>query len=165
MINYSCKNKNDIAMINKSTVSELDIEKYMGTWYEIARYPHRFEKNLQAVSATYQLRKDGKITVINKGYKGSVDGELKSIRGKAKRPDNNDAGKLKVSFFLFFYSDYYVLELDTDYQWAIIGSKSDNFLWILSRTPHVNDSLYATLLSKAEKRGYNLSKVQKIQHK
>ncbi|MDD4756046.1 MAG: lipocalin family protein, partial [Prolixibacteraceae bacterium] len=95
-----------------STVKELNLERYMGRWYEIARYNHSFEKGLVGVTATYSLLPDGKITVVNQGYKNSIDGKLNVANGKAKQPDPSEPGKLKVSFFLFFYADYYVLELD-----------------------------------------------------
>jgi len=165
IVNTGCNNTKNMSTINKTTVTELDINRYMGVWYELARYPHSFEKDLQGVTATYTLRSDGKITVLNQGYKDSVNGKLSKAKGKAKRPNDNQPGKLKVSFFLFFYGDYYVLELDKDYQWAIIGSKSDNFLWILSRKAHVSEELYNSLLQKASSRGYDLSTLQKVDHK
>ncbi|MBN1821309.1 MAG: lipocalin family protein [Prolixibacteraceae bacterium] len=138
-----------------STVKELDLNRFMGVWYEIARFDHSFERGLVGVTATYSLRTDGKITVINQGYKNSLDGKLNRARGKAKLPDPAEPGKLKVSFFLFFYADYYVLELDENYEWALIGSSSDKYLWILSRTPQIKYSLYSEILKKAESRGYN----------
>ncbi|MFW5757035.1 MAG: lipocalin family protein, partial [Tangfeifania sp.] len=116
-----------------STVQELDLKRYMGKWYEIARFDHRFERNLVGVTATYSLRDDGKIKVVNAGYKNNLDGKYKETVGKAKQPNPEEPGKLKVSFFLFFYADYYILELDAEYQWALIGSSSDKYLWILSR--------------------------------
>lgn len=113
--------------------------KYLGTWYEIARFPHSFEKGLVGVTATYSLRKDGKI------------------------PDPNDPSRLKVSFFLFFYGDYYVLEPDKDYQWAMIGSSSPDYFWILSRTPQMDNEVYSRLLDNARKRGYNLDQLIKVE--
>ena len=104
-------------MINKTVVKELDIQKYLGTWYEIARYDHSFERGLVGVTAKYSMRDDGKIKVLNSGYKNSLDGKFSQAVGKAKIPDPiNAPAKLKVSFFLFFYGDYYVMELDEDYQ-------------------------------------------------
>ncbi len=138
-----------------STVQELDLERYMGTWYEIARFNHRFERNLVGVTATYSLRDDGKITVINAGYKNSLDGKFKKSKGKAKQPNPDDPGKLKVSFFLFFYADYYILELDENYQWALVGSSSANYLWILSRNPKLDQETLDCILKKARERGYN----------
>jgi len=152
-------------MIDKTTVKELDLNRYLGTWYEIARFPHSFEKDLVGVTATYSLRPDGKIEVLNQGYKYMLDGEKSSIVGKAKIPDSLQSGKLKVSFFWFFYADYYVLELDENYQYAMIGSKSPKYFWILSRTPQMDPATYDRLLEKARKRGYNLDKLYKVPQK
>ena len=134
-------------MIDKTVVKELDIDKYLGTWYEIARYDHKFERGLVGVTATYSYRKDGKIKVVNAGYKGTLHGEKSESTGKAKIPNLDTPAKLKVSFFLFFYGDYFVLELDEDYQWAVIGSSSDQYLWILSRTPQMDKGLYNEILN------------------
>ena len=153
-------------MIDKTVVKELDIEKYLGTWYEIARFDHRFERGLVGVTANYSMRDDGKVKVINSGYKESLSGKFSEAIGKAKIPDPiNEPAKLKVSFFWFFYGDYYVLELDNKYQWALIGSSSDDYLWILSRDPHMDVKLYTALLGKLEKRGYDVSKLIKIAQK
>lgn len=143
--------------MDKTTVKELDLQRYLGTWYEIARYDHRFERGLQGVTATYSMRDDGKIKVLNQGYENTLDGKLSVAEGKAKLTD--DPGKLKVSFFWIFYSDYLVMELDENYQWALIGSNSDKYLWILSRTPKLEDNVKNLILHKAEKRGYDTSKL------
>jgi len=156
----NCKGQN--SMIDKTVVKELDIEKYLGTWYELARYDHSFERGLVGVTATYSLKSDGKIKVVNQGFKNTLDGEKSIAEGKAKIPNAKIPSKLKVSFFWFFYGDYFVLELDENYQWAIIGSSSDNYLWILSRTSVVDEELYSELLDKIKKRGYDLSKLIKV---
>lgn len=148
-----------------STVKELNLERYMGKWYEIARYDHSFEKGLVGVTATYSLRPDGKITVLNQGYKNSLEGSLNLAKGKGKQPDSREPGKLKVSFFLFFYADYYVLELDDDYKWALVGSSSDKYLWILSRTPQLADETLQHILGLAKKRGYNTDKLIMVKQK
>ncbi len=148
-----------------STVKDLDIERYMGRWYEIARYDHSFERGLVGVTATYSLRPDGKITVINQGYKESSDGRLNVAKGKAKQPDLSEPGKLKVSFFLFFYADYYVLELDTDYEWVLVGSSSEKYLWILSRTPELPDNTLHHILDLAKKRGYDINRLIMVEQK
>lgn len=149
--------------LDVSTVDELDLDKYLGTWYEIARFDHRFERNLEGVTATYSMRDDGKIKVVNQGYKGSLDGELDRAVGKAKI--TSDPGKLRVSFFLFFYSDYLVLELDDDYQWVLIGSSSPNYLWILSRTPQLGEETKQHILDKATSHGYDTSKLIWVKQK
>jgi len=160
----ACKSKAQ-NMIDTSVVKELELNRYLGTWYEIARFPHSFEKKLQGVTATYSLRKDGKIKVLNQGYKGSIDGPLSTAVGKAKIPDPSQPSKLKVSFFLFFYGDYFVMELDPGYQWAMIGSSSPDFFWILSRTPKMDPAVYNNLIENAKKRGYDISRIQVVQQK
>ena len=149
-------------VIDKTTVKSLDLDRYLGTWYEIARFPHSFEKNLVGVTATYSMRDDGKIRVINQGYKNTLDGELSVAEGKAKIPDKADPGKLKVSFFWIFYGDYYVLELDENYQYVMIGSSTPKYFWILSRTPQMAPEVYEMLLEKARNRGYNLDQLVKV---
>jgi lipocalin len=157
----SCKSQQ--TMIDKSVVQEFDIESYLGRWYEIARYDHRFERGLVGVTANYSFRDDGKIKVVNAGFKGSLDGPRSEANGKAKIPDPKVPAKLKVSFFWFFYGDYYVMELDDNYQWALVGSSADTYLWILSRTPQIDDSLYRDLLERLTKRGYDVDKLIKVQ--
>lgn len=142
--------------IDNHTVSSLDISRYMGTWYEIARYEHHFEKGMTHVTATYAIKPNGKIMVLNEGFK---KGKHKQVIGKAYQPQTTEPGKLKVSFFLWFYSDYYIMELDDDYQYAVIGSSSEKYLWILSRTKVLPAPLYAELLQRIQKRGYNTDKL------
>ena len=158
---FSCTKTNS-QMIDKTTVKELDLNLYLGTWYEIARFPHSFEKNLVGVTATYGLRKDGKIEVLNQGFKNTLDGERSKAVGKAKIPDKSEPGKLKVSFFWIFYADYFVLQLDKNYQYVMIGSSSDKYFWILSRTPQMESANYEMLMQNARKRGYNLDNLYKV---
>ncbi len=161
---FSCMGQK--STIDKTVVKELDIQEYLGTWYEIARFDHRFERDMVGVTANYSFRDDGKIKVLNSGYKNSLEGEYSEAIGKAKIPNpDTEPAKLKVSFFWIFYGDYFVLELDKDYQWAIIGSSSDKYLWILSRTPHLPDDLYSDLLNRISKRGYDVSKLIKVEQK
>jgi len=160
-----CCTKTNSQMIDQTTVKELDLNRYLGTWYEIARFPHSFEKNLVGVTATYSLRADGKIEVLNQGYRNTLEGERSKAVGKAKIPNKQEPGKLKVSFFWIFYGDYYVLELDENYQYVMIGSSSDKYFWILCRTPQMAPEVYEMLLEKARKRGYNLDKLYKVPQK
>lgn len=160
----SCSSKKPLA--DKSVVPELDIQRYLGKWYEIARYDHSFERGMIGVTAEYSMRDDGKIKVVNSGYKNGFKGNRSEAVGKAKIPDPvNEPAKLKVSFFWFFYGDYFVLDLDKDYQWALVGSSSDKYLWILSRSPQMPDLLYDELLDKLRKRGYDVSKLIKVEQK
>jgi lipocalin len=162
IVTGGCQNKQS-EMINTTTIKELDLQRYLGTWYEIARFDHRFERGLVGVTATYSMREDGKIRVLNQGYKNSLDGKLSIAEGKAKL--TNEPGKLKVSFFWIFYADYLVMELDENYQWALIGSTSDKYLWILSRTPKLDESTKNLILEKARNRGYDTSKLIWVEQK
>lgn len=146
--------------VDLSTVRDVDVRRYLGRWYEIARFNHSFERGMVGVSADYSLKNNGTIKVVNRGYKGTLDGKLKQITGKAKIPNPKDSSKLRVSFFLFFYSDYYILELDKEnYAYALVGSSSSTYLWILSRTPQLSKVIIDELLRKAEKRGFDVSKL------
>ena len=145
--------------LNTSTVPALDIERYMGHWYEIARFDHSFERGLVGCTAEYSINDDGTIKVVNSGYKRSLSGPFKQSEGKARRPDESKPGMLEVSFFLNFYSQYNVLELAEDYRYAMVGSKSDKYLWILSRTPYMEQSDIDYLLRSATNRGYDISKL------
>lgn len=151
----SCQSSNNTEIDNR-TVQTFDVSRFMGKWYEIARYDHRFEKNMTRVTATYTLLPNGRIKVLNAGYK---DGKYKEIKGKAKQPDPNDPGKLKVSFFLWFYADYYVLDIAPDYSYVLVGSSSDKYLWIMSRTPALPRPVLDSLLAKLRRRGYDTSKL------
>lgn len=142
--------------IDNSTVPVFDVRRFMGQWYEIARYEHRFEKGMTHVTATYSLQEDGSIKVKNEGYK---NGKHKEVEGRAKQPDPADSGKLKVSFFLWFYSDYYVLDIDSDYRYVLIGSSSDKYLWIMSRDKTLSKEKQAELLDKLRVRGYDTEKL------
>ena len=142
---------------DNSAIPEFDLSKYLGTWYEIARFDHSFERGLDNVMAIYTLRDDGKVEVMNTGWK---DGKFKVAEGKAKQPDPMmDPAHLMVSFFLFFYSDYTVMMLDEDYQVSLVGSKSPDYLWILSRTPYLESEVIDQVLLEAESRGYDTSKL------
>jgi apolipoprotein D and lipocalin family protein len=152
--------------VDTSTIDKLDLDRYLGTWYEIARYDHSFERGLVGVTATYSYRDDGKIKVVNAGYKNSLNGSYKEAVGKAKQPNpQKEPGKLKVSFFWIFYADYFILELDDDYQWALIGSSSDKYLWILSRTPQLERKILDHILKKARERGYDTENLIWVEQK
>ena len=141
---------------DNSTTPTLDIRRFMGRWYEIARYEHRFEKGMTHVSATYTLSGNGKIEILNEGLK---EGKHKQIKGRAKQPNPQDPGKLKVSFFLWFYSDYYVLYIDPEYRYLLVGSSSDKYLWIMSREKSLAKETLDQLLDKLRVRGYDTDKL------
>lgn len=142
---------------DNSPVQDFDLVRYLGAWYEIARYDHSFERGMDNVTAEYTLRDDGKLDVLNSGWK---NGKFKTAEGKAKQPDPfNDPAHLMVSFFLFFYSDYNVMMIDEDYQVALVGSKSPKYLWIMSRTPSLDEKVVEAVLDEAASRGYDVSKL------
>lgn len=152
----TCRSTEDVG-IDTSTVHKLDLKKFMGKWYEIARYEHRFERGMTHVTATYTLMPDGKIRVVNRGVK---DGEPKEVVGKVRQPNPVEyPGRLEVSFFLWFYSDYYILELSPDYQYAVIGSSSDKYLWILSRSPEMPQLQLEEIVAGIARRGYDVSRL------
>lgn len=142
---------------DNSTVDEFDLSRYLGEWYEVARYDHSFERGLDNTMAEYILQDDGKVVVLNTGWK---NGKFKLAEGKAKYPDpEGEPGALRVSFFLFFYSDYNVMMVDENYQISLVGSKAEKYLWILSRTPEPDPALLDMVLEEAQKRGYDTSKL------
>ena len=142
---------------DNSTVKEFDLSRYLGEWYEIARYDHSFERGMDNTMAQYILQDDGKVVVLNTGWK---DGKFKLAEGKAKYPDpQGEPGALRVSFFLFFYSDYNVMMVDENYQISLVGSKAEKYLWILSREPYIPDDVKEAMLAEAVKLGYDTSKL------
>lgn len=145
--------------VDNSTVGALDLNLYLGEWYEIARFDHSFERGMDYTKANYTLREDGKIEVTNTGIK---DGKDKVAKGKAKTTDN--PALLRVSFFGPFYSDYRVMMIDTDYQYVLVGSGSAKYLWILSRTSKLDDSVKESILAEATRRGYDVSKLIWVKH-
>ena len=151
------------SMKTLTTVPDVDINKYSGKWYEIARLPNSFEKGLVCVTAEYSLRDDGKISVTNSGQKEDEPGKVKSIRGKAWVPDKNEPGRLKVQFFWPFAGGYYIFHLDQEnYQYALVGTPSRKFLWILARAPKIDESLYLELVEVARKNDFAVEKLMKV---
>lgn len=163
LILLSCAAPKNEMTKEMGVVREVDLARYAGRWYEIARLPHSFEEGLVGVTATYTLGDRGKIEVLNQGYQGSFSGEPKEIRGTAVVPDPKEPGKVKVYFFPFIGADYWILELDQqDYQYALVGSSSPNYLWILSRTPEMDSRTYEQLVKKAAQRGLPVEKLIKV---
>jgi len=143
------------------TVPEVELERYLGTWYEIASYPQRFQEGCTATTATYTLRTDGEIDVLNKCRKGSLDGPEDVAEGRARVVDRQSNAKLEVSFFWPFWGDYWVIDLGPDYEYAVVGHPSRDYLWILSRTPTLAESTYDGILSRLQDRGYPLDRLQR----
>ncbi len=144
-----------------ATVEHVDIERYMGTWFEIAKLPQSFEKGLVGITATYSMLPNGKVGVVNKGYKGDFNGKTKTAQGRAMVVDAKTNAKLRVSFFWPFAGDYWILELGRDYEYAVVGEESRNYLWILSRTPQMDEATYNDLLKRVQAKGFDVSKLEK----
>ena len=139
--------------LDTSTIDSLDIPRYMGTWYEIARFDHPFERDMELVTASYKLNNDGTVEVINSGY-NTRRGKYRQSRVRA-RVVKGRTGELEVTFFLNFWSPYKILHLAPDYSYALVGSNSDKYLWILSRTPHLAPEVLNDIMEVAANRGYN----------
>ena len=150
----------DSAEVDNSTVKTVDLNRYLGYWYEIARFDHPFERGMEYAMAHYTLRDDGKIDVLNTGIK---DGRAKDAKGIAKTADL--PGLLRVSFFGPFFGDYRIMLLDENYQYVLVGGNNDKFLWILSRTPQLDDATRALILAEADSRGYDTSKLIWVKQK
>jgi apolipoprotein D and lipocalin family protein len=143
-------------------VPALDLNRYLGTWYEIFRLPHKFEKDLIKVTATYSFRKDGKIQVLNRGYKPSK-GRWSDAKGKAWIPDPGVPARLKVSFFWPFSAEYKIIRLDSDYRWALVTSSSTDYLWLLSRTPGMEAAVVDSLTSFAARNGFDTARLIRVE--
>ncbi len=135
----------------------VEIEKYMGEWYEIARMPASFEKNCFGAKAVYSLRKDGSVKVQNTCRIGSLDGKLKEATGKAYVVDKATNAKLKVRFFWPVKGDYWILEVGDHYEYALVGEPSREYLWILSRKPYLRQRTIDKLLARAQDSGFDTS--------
>ena len=137
-----------------AVVQSVDLSRYVGRWYEIARLPNGFQKKCaDTVTADYTMRADGKIEVINRCRKAS--GEYATAKGKAKIVDKKTNAKLKVTFFWPFYGDYWILDVGPNYEYAVVGEPGRKYLWILSRSPRMDEVLYQQLLQKMSAQGFN----------
>ena len=144
--------------LSLEVVSHVELEKYLGKWYEIAHLPAKFEEGCDETTATYTLLKDGSISVLNQSIK---NGKVKQAKGKAKVVDKNSNAKLKVTFFWPFYGDYWILKLGNNYEYSIVGTPNRKYLWILSRTPQMDDKLYSKLIEYAKSKGFDVNKLIK----
>jgi len=145
-------------------VTGFDAKRYMGTWYELARIDHSFEKDLTQVSASYSLKDDGSVTVLNRGF-DSVKQEWREAEGKARFLGSSELAALKVSFFGPFYvGDYWVLDHADDYSWSIVGEPSGRYLWILSREARPPAETRQALRNRVQALGYDLSLLRETQH-
>ena len=149
------------------TVPSVDLNRYSGRWYEIARYPNRFQKDCAGnTTADYKLLSGGKIEVINQCRKS--DGSIKAAKGEARIVDNSTNSKLEVrfapsflSFLPFVWGDYWITDLGKNYEYSVVGSPDRKYLWILAREPRIDEAAYSAILERAAKNGFDPSKVVK----
>lgn len=145
-------------------VEDFELQRYLGTWYEIARLDHRFERGLSGVTAVYSLNDNGSVKVVNSGT-SSKTGKRKSATGKALFVGPASRGHLKVSFFGPFYGSYIIFELDKEnYSHALVAGPSRKFLWVLARGPDMDATTYDALLAKAQSNGFDVDKLIKVKH-
>ena len=144
-----------------SAVNSIDLNRYSGTWYEIASYPQRFQKGCTATTATYTVNPDGTVRVLNECNKNALNGPKVSAEGRVRMVDSTKPGQLEVSFFGPFWGDYWVIDLDADYQYAVVGQPSRDYLWILSRTPELSQEVYQGILRRLEAMQYPLEPLNK----
>jgi apolipoprotein D and lipocalin family protein len=146
------------------TVTSVDLERYAGTWYEIAKFPTRFQRDCFASTATYDIIDAQTVKVTNACRKGSIDGPEKSVTGKAWVVDKTTNAKLKVRFFWPFSGAYWIIDLGDDYEFAVVGHPERNYLWILSRTPTLPQETYQAILQRLEEQRYDTSRIEGTQH-
>ena len=144
-----------------TVVDTVDVNRYLGKWYEIASYPAWFQKGCTGTTAEYSLLPDGKIQIINRCHKDSLEGPLKESKGKAEVVDTATNAKLKVWFFWPFKGNYWIIDLNPDYQWAVVGEPSRKYLWILSRTPTMDEAVYQGILKQLSQKGYDPDKLRR----
>ena len=137
------------------TVDSVDLDRYLGKWYEIARYPNSFERGCVGVTAEYALLDNGQVEVVNTCVESSLDGPVRTIEGTARVFDSSTNAKLKVTFFWPFEGDYWILDLGEEYDYAVVGAPNREFLWILNRTPTMDDALYDELVAKLPDLGFD----------
>lgn len=161
MFSFSAK-----ASDKPTTVQYVDLERYMGLWYEIARYPNSFQEKCGPTTAEYKLKKNGKVSVLNSCRRLDKH-KTQRAKGTAYVANEQTNAELKVSFVPFFQrwgwfaGNYWILELDVDYKWVLVGDPSREYLWILSRTPVLDEDLLADIYHLAEEQGFDTSKLKR----
>jgi len=146
-----------------AVVEEFELDRYLGTWYEIARLDHRFERGLSHVTANYSMREDGGVRVINRGFNAAKDA-WKQAEGKAFFIGEPDVGRLKVSFFGPFYGAYNVVALDENYEWAMVAGPTRSYLWILARSPDMDPAVFDSLIRRAAVAGFPVDQLIRVEH-
>jgi apolipoprotein D and lipocalin family protein len=147
------------------TVPYVDLERYAGKWYEIAAYPQRFQKGCHGTTAEYTLSTKGFLIVENRCNRGGIDGKESYIRGKAFVEKNSGNAKLRVRFFWPFSGKYWIIDLADDYRYAVVSDPSKKYLWILARTPLMDDADFSGVRERLEAKGFELSRIVKTVHR
>jgi apolipoprotein D and lipocalin family protein len=138
-----------------TVVPRVDLARYAGDWYEIAKYPNRFQRGCDGATATYTLRPDGRVDVVNRCTEDGPERRERTVRGVAKVVDPATGAKLSVTFFWPFSGDYWILGLGDDYGYAVVGSPDRRFLWILSRNPEMPEALWGRVLEEVRRQGFD----------
>jgi len=145
-----------------TVVPKVDLARYAGKWYEIAKFPNRFQRGCLGATAEYTLAPDGKsVVVVNRCQEEGPGGKERSVRGKARVVDPETNAKLSVTFFWPFSGDYWILALGHDYEYAVVGTPDRKYLWFLARTPTVDDGVYARLVEEARRQGFDPARIEK----
>jgi apolipoprotein D and lipocalin family protein len=142
-------------------VPYVELQKYMGKWYEIAHLPAKFQEGCSETTATYTLKEDGSVAVLNECKKND---KLRLAKGRAKVIDKTTGAKLKVTFFWPFYGDYWIIKLGANYDYSVVGTPNRKYLWILSRTPQMDDKLFSQLIEFVKSKGFNIGSLIKTSH-
>ncbi len=143
------------------TVPYVDLNRYLGVWYEISSFPQSFQKGCVATQAEYSLLENGKIQVLNSCRDQTLEGKIRTAKGTATVADTKSNAKLKVSFFWPFTGDYWILELGKEYEYALVGAPNRKYLWVLSRTRQMNPDVYESILQLAVAKGFDISQLVK----
>jgi len=141
------------------TVPSVDLQRYMGTWYEIAAFPQKFQKGCHCSTAVYEMTDKGYVRVINSCRKDSPDGKLKIAKGKAFVVEGTGNAKLRVQFFWPFRGDYWIIELAEDYSHVVVGAPDRDYLWILARTPKIDETLYKEIVARCAEKGFDMTRL------
>ena len=145
-------------------VPHVELNRYLGKWYEIGSFPQSFQKGCTAVTAEYSLRPDGDIKVVNSCRLGSPDGDVKVAEGKAGVTDTTTNAKLRVQFFWPFSGKYWIIELGDQYEYAVVGHPNRDYLWFLSRTPKMDPVLFDRLMERVKEQGFDTSRFVRTRH-
>lgn len=143
----------------------VDLQRYLGLWYEYARYENGFERGCEGVTAEYALRDDGLVSVRNTCHEGAPDAAPRTSTGRARVVPDSQGAKLEVSFFgPFFFGNYWILDHDDDYTWSIVGEPSGRYLWLLTREARPSAALGTSLMARARALGYDIDQLRHTRH-